>query len=136
MDSMTSVILLMGIILNTTRLEMVIIIVRIGPVTDTMIGLILMMGIFGAMRVETAGTVDGLSFMLLREHFAMRCSFVLCMEPGEGWLKSSSIRVEDLVLQDPVPLDHSLQSREVSKGIMELAEAGLPHLGALSSPCV
>ena len=132
---MTSLMPLMGIIL-ITAMEMVITILMTGPATDIMIGLILMMGIVWAMRAETPGTVNGLSFMLLREHFAMRCSFVLCMEPGEGWLKSSSIRVEDLVLQDPVPLDHSLQSREVSKGIMELAEAGLPHLGALSSPCV
>ena len=59
--------LLMDIVLDTTSPEMVIIIVRIGPVIYTMIGHILVMGIIGAMKVETAKMIEDLSVILLME---------------------------------------------------------------------
>ena len=63
---MTSAMLLMEMVLNTTSLEMAIIIMTTGLGIYTMIGHILMMGIVGAMRVKTARTVDGLSVIPLR----------------------------------------------------------------------
>ena len=80
MFGMTSVMHLMGTILDTT-MEMVITTMRIGPATDRLIGLILVMGIGSTRRKETAGMVDGLSEVLLRELLVMRSSSFLCGEP-------------------------------------------------------
>ena len=64
----------------------------------------------------------------------MISSLVQCVELEVQWLEGILARVEALLLQDPVPLEHSHQPQRGLKGMMELAKAGLPHLGARSTP--
>ena len=104
MDGMTSAVLLMALVLDTTDLEMAIIIMMTGPVIDTTIGPIIVMGIVGAMRVGTARMVGNLSVILLLEDLAMRSSMVLGVDPGGRGLKDVLVGVGALLLQDPVPV--------------------------------
>ena len=67
-----------------TKLKMAIIIMTTGPVIDTMIGHILLMGIVGVMKVGTARMIEGLSVIHLLEDLATRSSMVLCIDPGWG----------------------------------------------------
>ena len=132
MDGMTSAMLLMDVVLDTTNLEMAIIIMMSGPVIDTMIGQIIVMGIVGAMRVGTAKMVGELSVILLLDDLATRSFMVLCVDPGERGFKGILVGVRALLLQDPVPVDQQ-QPQGILRRLRELPMAGLPHLGDSST---
>ena len=94
-------------------MEMVITITRIGLETGFPIGVIMMIICTRTMMMRTAGMVDGLGIILLKEVLAMMSSRVLGVDLRGTGPKGCLLGVKALEPQDPVLLGHSLQTQEV-----------------------